>query len=101
MYFVQDNLRPSINITVPADYEDCYNELEYMMWIIMKDIMKRHGEDMIVNPHINKNDLFKIHSESYIIMCEDIPSFEKLSISEICFTTQRPIWDTEDYNIGF
>jgi hypothetical protein len=31
-----------MNITILADYEDCYNLEEYMMWIIIKDVMRRH-----------------------------------------------------------
>jgi hypothetical protein len=64
MQYVQDHLRPSINITVPANHEDCYNFDEYMMWLIMYDVMRRHGEQMINNPHVDKNDQLKIHPKS-------------------------------------
>jgi hypothetical protein len=60
MDLVQDHFRPSFNIVIPADYEDCNNELEYMMWVFMKDVMRRHGKEMIDNPHVDKNDPLKI-----------------------------------------
>jgi hypothetical protein len=35
MEYVQDYLRPSINIAIPGDYKDCYNLDELMMWSII------------------------------------------------------------------
>jgi hypothetical protein len=78
MEYVQDNLRPSINISIPADYEDSYNFEEYMMWSIMMDVMRRHGEDIVDNTHVDKNNPLIIHPKSYIIEGKDISSFKEL-----------------------
>jgi hypothetical protein len=64
---VQDHLCSSMNIAIPADHKDYYNELEYMIWVIVKDIMKRYGEDMIDNPYVDKNNPLIIHPKLYII----------------------------------
>jgi hypothetical protein len=83
MEYVQDSLRPSMNIAIPANHEDCYNLQEYMMWPLMYNVMVSHGEEMINNPHIDKNDPLKIHSKSFFILKKDIPSFKKLPINLI------------------
>jgi hypothetical protein len=101
MQYIQNHLRLSMNIAVPADHEDCYNLEEYMMWIIMKDVMRRHGEQLIDNPHVDKNDPLKILPKSYIIQRKDIPSFKKLPISEIPFTTKQDIFDNFLYNLTY
>jgi hypothetical protein len=101
MDLVQDHLRPSINIAIPAIYDDCYNEIEYMMWATMKDIMRRHDEEMINNPHADKNNPNIIHPKSYIIKRKEIPSFKKLSISEIPFTTKQGIFGNIPYNVTY
>jgi hypothetical protein len=101
MDYVQDYLHPSMNIAVPVDYEDCYNFEEYMKWPIIYDIMIKQSEHMIDNPHVNKNDPLKIHPMSFIIERKEIPSFNKLPISEIPYTTKLGIFDTDDYNIEF
>jgi hypothetical protein len=46
--------------------------------------MIRHGED-----------------KSYIIQPKDIPSFKKLMISEIPFTTKQDLFGTVEYNIAY
>jgi hypothetical protein len=101
MDFVQDHLSPSMNITIPADHEDCYNSEEYMTWIIMMDLMRRHCEEMIDNPHVDKNNPLIIHPKSYIIERKDIPSFKKLSISELPFTTKLGIFENAPYNLTY
>jgi hypothetical protein len=35
------------------------------MWDIMMDIISKHGEEVIDNPHVDKNDPDIIHPESY------------------------------------
>jgi hypothetical protein len=78
MEYVQDRMHPSMNIAIPANQEDCYNEQEFMMWPPMYNVMVSDGEDMIDNPHIDKTDPIKIFSKSLIISRKYIPSFKSL-----------------------
>jgi hypothetical protein len=100
MNYVRDHLRPSMNIPVPADHEDCYNLEKYMMWIIMKD-MKRHGEDIVDNLHVDKNNPLIIHPKSYIIEHKYILSFNKLPLEEIPFTSKQGIFGNILYNVTY
>jgi hypothetical protein len=47
----------------------------------MKDVMRRQGEEIIDNSKFYKNNPAIMHPESYIILCKNIPSFNKLSVS--------------------
>jgi hypothetical protein len=85
-----------MNIAVPANHEDCYNLQEYLMWNIRIDVMSRHCEETIDNPHVDKNDQNILHPELYIILHKNIPSFNKLPVSEIPFTSSKIYFDNDD-----
>jgi hypothetical protein len=90
MYLVQNHLRASVNIGVFTNHEDCCNEQEYLKLNIMLDVMSRHGEEVIDNPHVDKNnpDII-IHPKSYIIQRENILSFNDLPVSDIHFISRQ------------
>jgi hypothetical protein len=65
----------------------------------MIDIISRHGKEIIDNLHVDKKNLDIIHSESYLILPQNIPSFNKLWVSQIPFTSRQSIF--EHYNPEF
>jgi hypothetical protein len=86
VYIVEDHLRPSKVIAIPAKAVDCYNEMEYQAFDNMMDICLRFGYDTIRNPHhdpINKNYLF---SKSYFVLSENITSYKKLKKNQLNFS---------------
>jgi hypothetical protein len=58
-----------------------------------------HGKEEIDNLHVDKNNTVIIHSESYIIIPQNIPSFNNQSVSQIPFIPKQSSFDC--FNPGF
>jgi hypothetical protein len=83
VYLVEDHLRPSKIIAIPAKAEDCYNEMEYQAFDNMMDICLRFGYDTIRNPHHHPNNKSYLSSKSYFVPSENITSYKKLIKNEL------------------
>jgi hypothetical protein len=66
-----------MNLDVPANDNDCYNQIEHKMWCILMDVMSKHDEEVMNNPHIEKNNPAIIHPKSYIILYKNISEGEE------------------------